>query len=140
MSDGALEVVDRIWEAYEREGIAGMIGLVAPHCVFEEYGGGPEAATYTGPEGMAEMAAKWGSDFDDVGFERQGDSVALGQGFVATPVRMVGKGRASGIAVEWPLIQGNRIQDGLLTNQFYADDVDGIRARMDEILRRAAPS
>ncbi len=134
MSDADLEVVNRVWEVYERLGTLGMVDLIAPDAVFEEYGGGPEAATYAGPDGFLQMAAKWETDFVGLRFVRVGDHVALGSGFVATPVRMVGSGRASGAVVEWELVQGNRVQDGLLTNQFYGDDLDAIRARMAELL------
>jgi len=119
-----------IWGTYAAEGFEAFLKHVADDVVVEEYTGVPGAQVWHGKDGFRTMWQRWEEGFDGFAFEPRGAPEVLAEDVFATPVRVRGTGKASGIAVDWNLIMVSVLRNGLIAQQFLVDTLEEARARL----------
>jgi ketosteroid isomerase-like protein len=96
MSQENVEIVRRVWEAWEGGDLTGWLELMSDDLVSRRHAG-MDATTYHGKEGFLEQAAEWSEGFADW-------SVAATE-FIDAGARVVvrnhhaGRGEASGVPI-----------------------------------------
>ena len=119
-----------VWRIYAEQGIEAFLEHCTDDLVAEEYAGAPGAAVWHGREGLREMYSRWEQDFEDFLFEPTGDPVALTEDAIARRVRVRGRGRMSGVEVDWDLIMVTVLRGDLVAHQFLVDSMEEARARL----------
>lgn len=128
MSD--LERYIEIWTRYGDGGIEALAEDVTHDVVWEEYRLSPGSQTWHGPDGVRALYQRWEDDFDSFRFEPTGAPTELGPSVVAIPVRVLGRGRGSGVEVDWELFMVTRLRDGRIAHSFFADTLEEARERI----------
>ncbi len=94
-----VELVRLGLEAYERQGLDGLLAHADPQIeVFIEPGLGG-AGTYRGHEGLRRSGAEWLEAWRDFHLEPS-EFIEVGESIVVVPNHQVGTGRESGVRVE----------------------------------------
>ena len=125
-----MERYHEVWRLYSEQGVEAFLAQCTDDLIAEEYAGAPGAAVWHGRDGLREMYARWEQDFEDFLFEPTGEPVQISAEAVARPVRVRGKGRMSGVEVDWNLIMVTVLREGLVAHQFLADSMEEARARV----------
>lgn len=135
MSQQNVETVRRGYELYTRGDLAGVAGLFADEAELADLGGigvaGTGAATRYGPDGFPQSAAEALEAFEDYRVEAE-EFVDVGDA-VVVPVRISGRGRASGAALEirlahvWLFRAGKVIRGDVYRTTSEALDAVGLR-------------
>jgi ketosteroid isomerase-like protein len=122
-----------LWTDYERGGAAAILPHLAPDVVWEEASPAPGSETWHGREGVIALNERWLEEFDGFRFERRGGFVTIGDATVAVPVSARGRGRASGIEVDWTMVMVCHYRDGLIDHTFFCETLDEVRERAAEL-------
>jgi ketosteroid isomerase-like protein len=114
MSQENVEVVRRMWAAWDRRDMTGLFALYDPAIHFESHSGPIELRrVWHGHDGVREAFREWMEPFDTFHVHAQtfidaGDRVVVGW-------RQGGRGRTSGAEVEVSAWQVCQVRDGLVT-------------------------
>ena len=119
-----------VWRVYSEQGLEAFLEHCTDDLVAEEYAGAPGAQVWHGRDGLREMYARWEQDFDGFLFEPTDDPVQISEDAIARRVRVRGKGRMSGVEVDWDLVMVTVLRDGLVAHQFLVDTMEEARARV----------
>ena len=128
-----MDVVEQfrtIMAGYLRDGPDVVTEHATEDCVFEEYRLAPGATIWHGRDGVRALWRRWQEDFEGFGFEPTGEPHAIAPEVVAIPVRVRGRGRASGLEANWNLLMITRLRGGLIARSFFADTVEEARERL----------
>ena len=93
-----MEIVRRMWEAYEGGDLSGALAALSREMVVYVASPIPTAGTYQGPEGFLQLTIDWAEGFDDL--------VVTGQEFIDAGDQVVvrslhkSEGASSGVPVE----------------------------------------
>jgi ketosteroid isomerase-like protein len=118
MSGGAVsrenvDIVQRVWEAWDRRDMEALFALYDPAIVWESHTGPIElAGAYRGHAGIRDVFRQWLEPFETFAVHAEtfidaGDSVVVGW-------RQSGRGKVSGAEVEVPGWQVCKIRCGLV--------------------------
>ena len=99
MSEEALEVARRAWEAYERGDFTVAFADASPDLVTYVEAPIPIAGTYHGPEGLLQSLLDWAEGFDGLD-QKTEEFIDLGSGRVIVRVRQTGQLADSNVSVE----------------------------------------
>jgi ketosteroid isomerase-like protein len=108
--------VDRVREsfaAFADDGVEGFVPYIHPEFVGivpPEFSAEPD--TYTGHDGVRRYFALWADAVDDLGFAPE-DLIET-DGAVVVTMRITGRGRGSGLPLDWPVVIRITLRDGLL--------------------------
>ena len=95
---------------------------------------GPEGRPTRGwAAGMIEIDGLLISDADIQQYrkrQRTGPTQIVAEDVVATPVNVVGRGRGSGIDVDWQLWLVTRLREGKIVHARYAESLDAAREQL----------
>lgn len=119
-----------IWTAYSQGGVDALAPNLAEDVVWEEYRESPGAQTWHGRDGVRALYRRWEDDFEGFRFEPTGEAAEIAPAVIAIPVRVVGRGRGSGVEVDWQLFMVTRLRDGLIAQAFFADTLEEARQRL----------
>jgi ketosteroid isomerase-like protein len=127
MSQENLNIVRGGYELYTAGDLAGVAALFATDAELADGGGlgvaGTAAGTRRGPEGFLKAAAEPLEAFDDYQVEAE-DFIAVGEA-VLVPVRITGRGKASGVQLEVRLVHLWVLRDGkVLLGEVYETEAD----------------
>jgi ketosteroid isomerase-like protein len=112
------EDTDRIREAFAAYAERGVDGLV-PHIHPEFVGSVPpefsaEPDTYNGHDGIRRYFALWADAVEELGFAPE--ELIEADGAVVVMMRITGRGRGSGLPLDWPVIIRVTLRDGLIAS------------------------
>ncbi len=110
MSQEDVEVVRRSFDAYARDGLDGLLRYLDPEIEWTTTGAFVEAATYRGHEGVRQYLGSMLGEFEEVRSEPE-ELIDAGEQVVGT-VRISGRGRRSGAAVDLTMTQVCLLRDG----------------------------
>jgi ketosteroid isomerase-like protein len=114
VSNENVELARRVLEAREREGLEALFALYDPEIVWDQHAGPFElVGVYHGHDGVREFWRQWLESFathhaHPETFIEAGDKVVVG-------MRIVGRGKTSGIEVEMPRWTVMTIRNALVT-------------------------
>ena len=113
MSDQNVEFVEGIYGAFGRGDVAAVLGAFAGDIEWFEAEGMPYGGLYRGPEAVAQNV--FGPITDDVeGFAITPEEIIGSGATVAAVVRYTGTGKATGKALDVPVVHVWEIRDGKL--------------------------
>jgi ketosteroid isomerase-like protein len=127
-----VEVVRRIWEAWELRDTEAALALYDPNVEatgFAEVVGvkGGKTGTYRGMEGLRRWMRDFSETFDDF-IAHPEEFVDAGDGVVVR-VRMSGRGKRSGAPSELVIWNAYRLQDGRVVGlESHREEADALRA------------
>jgi ketosteroid isomerase-like protein len=109
MSQENVEVVRRLWEAWERRDTETVLGLYDPAIVWESdaFGG-----SYRGHAGVRQYFRDWLETFE--GYDAKAETFIDAGDKVVVGSRVRGRGKASGVEVGMPGWQVYEVRDGLV--------------------------
>ena len=110
MSQEDVQVVRRSFDAYARDGLDGLLRYLDPEIEWTTTGAFVEAATYRGHEGVRQYLGSMLGEFEEVRSEPE-ELIDAGEQVVGT-VRISGRGRRSGAAVDLTMTQVCLLRDG----------------------------
>jgi ketosteroid isomerase-like protein len=114
MSETSVEIVRRLFELFDGDGLESALDLLADDFVAEVPGSmSAEPDVYEGREGVRRYFAAFDGFIDDVRFEPL-ELVPVNDAVVVR-LRLSGRGTASGIAVEQHAAVVARVRDGKVT-------------------------
>ena len=112
MSQENVELVRRQHQAFNRRDVAGVLELLDADVEWWDRDDDPGAGVHRGHDGVAEMLA----ELDDLADLRVEAKEVLDAGdYVVVPVRLTGRGRASGVSFEEDEVHVYKIRDGKIT-------------------------
>ncbi|MBA2504858.1 MAG: hypothetical protein H0V29_02815 [Thermoleophilaceae bacterium] len=126
-----IEQADWLWEQYVTRGGEAFADVFDECAVIEEWDEAPGAQTWHGPEGARALLDRWAADLDEFHFERTGETVDLGGGYFTLPVRATGRGRSSGVEIDWRLWLVNHVREGRLDWIAYTESLEEAREKAD---------
>ncbi len=117
MSQANVEIVRRLWQAWERGDLNGMLDTLSEHVVTRAHNAMEGTTEYQGKEGYLELVTRFTSSFDDYSataeeFIETGDHVVVRN-------RQTGRGETSGASTEavyWFVYQ---VAEGKIVRQDY---------------------
>jgi ketosteroid isomerase-like protein len=112
MSEENVEIVRRAIAAYSREGLDGVLRYYDPEIEWTSTGDYIERATYCGHDGLRRYFGTMEDEFEDLRIEPV-ELIDAGEQ-VLSSVRLTGRGKASGAAVEMMLISVGALRAGLI--------------------------
>ena len=127
MSQENVEIVRRAVEAYEHEGLDGSIRYYAPEIEWSTSDAAIERVTYRGHDGLRRLFGNLDAEFDDLRFDVEELIDADDQ--VIVTIRIGGRGRASGAAVDrtWSFVCS--VRDGMIYRvRAYTERAEAIEA------------
>ncbi len=122
MSQEGVELLKQSLEAVQRGDVAWFEGRTAPDLVIVQPREVPDFKTYEGPAAVAEALADWPTQWEDFRMDLL-EVIDVGDDVYVTATRHRGRGRESGIEMDFEVFYVTHGQDGLL-------------ARMEMFLRR----
>jgi ketosteroid isomerase-like protein len=126
MSHENVEVVRRLNSAFNRGDVAGLIELLDPACEWWDRVDDPGAAVHRGHEGIGAYLSEL-ADHAELRVEMT-EFIDAGD-YVVTPVRLDGRGRASGAPFEEHEVHVLRLRDGKVTEvREYRDKNEALQA------------
>lgn len=99
MSQEALDVVRRAWEAYEEGGLEAELAFHARDAVYEDLPEMADRASYRGPDGFLERNRQWRESWEEF-HTRPLEFIDAGDGVVLVPVATAVLGKGSKVPVE----------------------------------------
>jgi ketosteroid isomerase-like protein len=108
MSREDVEVVRRVWEAWERRDEPSMRALMDPDTVVVQLPDQPDVGPYHGPDGVLRAMAEWIDAWDNYAIERR-DMREIGDS-VLVSAHQRGRGQASGVQMEADVFFVFRVQ------------------------------
>ena len=99
MSEEAIEVVRRGWDAYERGDLSAVLADVSPDLVTHLAAPLPVAGTYHGPEGMLQSLLDFAEPFDEFDQEAE-EFIDAGNGKIIVRVHQTGRVAGTSTPVE----------------------------------------
>jgi ketosteroid isomerase-like protein len=112
MSQENVEIVRRLNEAFNRGDVAGVVELLDPECEWWDREDDPGAAMHRGHDGIRTFLAELG-DHTELRVEPK-EFIDAGE-YVVLPVRVAGRGRASGAPFEEHEVHVARLGSGKVT-------------------------
>jgi uncharacterized protein len=112
MSEENVEVVRRQNEAFNRGGVAGVLELSDPSIEWWDRVDDPGAGVHRGHDGFMKALAEL-ADLADLHVEPK-EFIDAGD-YVVVPVRIIGRGQASGVSFEEHEVHVFRLRDGKIT-------------------------
>ncbi len=97
MSQENVELVRRGFEAWETGDLAGLLALLDPDLVTRRLAPMPDPGTWSGPQGLLDVAAEWMETFAE--FTMTGEEFIDGGDIVVVRVAQGGRGADSGVPV-----------------------------------------
>jgi ketosteroid isomerase-like protein len=121
-----VEIVRRLNEAINRWDIAGVVAMLDPECEWWDREDDPGAGVHRGHDGVRAFLA----DLDEVAELRVEAKEFIHDGdYVLVPVRLGGRGRASGIPFDEKEIHAFRLHEGKVTEvREYRDMSEALKA------------
>jgi ketosteroid isomerase-like protein len=124
-----VERVRESFAAFARNGVEGFVPYIHPEFVgIVPPDLSAEPDTYNGHDGVRRYFALWADAVDDLGFAPE-DFVEV-DGAVLATMRITGRGRGSGLPLDWPVVVRITLRDGLLESMVPHTTVE--EARGDE--------
>jgi ketosteroid isomerase-like protein len=129
MSEPSVEIVRRLFERFDRDGLEAALGLVSEDFVVEIPGSmSAEPDVYEGHDGARRYFAAFDGLIDDVRYEPlelfdEGEAVIVW-------LRLSGRGSMSGIEVEQHAAVVTRVEGGKVTRMEPHPDLDAARASL----------
>jgi ketosteroid isomerase-like protein len=99
MSEDAVEVARRGWEAYERGDLSAAFADTSPDLITQVAAPLPVAGTYHGPEGLLQSLIDWAEGFDELDQKAQ-EFIDVGDGRVIVRVHQRGQVADTSVPVE----------------------------------------
>ena len=122
-----MEIVRRAYEAYERDGLEGLLSRLHPEIEWTTTGGFLEAATYRGHDGVRRYLGAMIDEFDDLRNEPE-EYIEAGKQVVVTS-RASGHGKLSGAPVQLTMAAICSFRDGkILRIHNYATRAEALEA------------
>jgi ketosteroid isomerase-like protein len=112
MSQKNVEIVRRAYDAYERDGLDGLMRYLHPEIEWTTTGAFIEAATYRGHEGVRRYLGSMLHEFEDARNEPE-ELIDAGDQVVVS-ARISGRGKLSGAPVELTLTSVGSLRDGMI--------------------------
>jgi ketosteroid isomerase-like protein len=126
MSQENVEIVRRLWEAWERRDTEAVLGLYHPAIVWESRDT-PLTGSYRGREGVSQYFRDWMEAFED--YDAKAESFIDAGDKVVVKAQLKGRGKASGVEVGMPGWQVYRVEDGLIIRvDFFRSEVAAFQA------------
>lgn len=124
MHDSNIDIVKKIYEAGGKGDLAAMAALLDPEIVVHEAAGLPYGGEYHGPEGMGALLQKLNTVLE--GFQVKPEQYFVSGDDVAALIRVTGRGRLTGQAVDMPVMEVWRIKNGraVMIRPFYWDTAE----------------
>ena len=127
MSQENVEIVRRALEAYEREGLDGLMCYLDPQIEWTTTGAFLEAATYHGHEGVRRYLGAMIDEFDDLRNTPE-EFIDAGEQVVLT-TRASGRGKLSGAPVELMMAWVSLVKDGrIIRIRNYREKAEALEA------------
>jgi ketosteroid isomerase-like protein len=99
MSEENVEIVRRLFGAWEGGDLAGVLADLDPEMVTNRVHPAPDPATYNGPEGLLQAGIDWFEGFDEMVMTGE-EYIDAGRGQVIARVHQAAHGEHSGVPVE----------------------------------------
>jgi uncharacterized protein len=127
VSQENVEIIKRHYGALNRGDIAALLDAVGPDCEWWDRDDDPDATVHRGP---AALLARM-SEIDDVWEELRAEPqefIDMDE-FVVVPIRAVGRGRGSGVGVEFGEVHVYRLRDGkIIELREYREKAEALKA------------
>jgi ketosteroid isomerase-like protein len=111
MSQENVELVETLWDAFQRGGIDTMRGVCHANIVIVQPSELPDPKTYVGHEGVKEVVEDWPKEWDDFQLEVL-EIIDAGDSQVVSVTRHRGRGVVSGVEVDTIIAYVLTITDG----------------------------
>jgi ketosteroid isomerase-like protein len=111
MSKENLELVEVLWDAFQRGDVGALRGAAHPDIVIVQPSELPDSKTYLGHEGVKEAVEDWPTQWDEFRFEVL-ETIEVSDSRIVSVTRHHGRGAASGIEVEATIGYVLEIADG----------------------------
>jgi uncharacterized protein len=126
MSQENVEIVRRLWEAWERRDTEAVLGLYDPAIVWES-GGTGLGGSYRGHEGVRQYFREWLETFE--GYDSKAETFIDAGDKVVVGSRVRGRGKASGVEVGMPGWQVYKVRNGLVIRvDFFQTEAEALEA------------
>jgi ketosteroid isomerase-like protein len=126
VSEENVEIVRRLWEAWERDDLAGWLELMSDDLVSQRHAG-VDNTTYRGKEGFLEQAAEWTEGF--AGWSVTAEEFIDAGDQVVVRNRHTGCGEASGIPISMEFWFVHTVSDGkVLRMDMFVDEQEALKA------------
>jgi ketosteroid isomerase-like protein len=126
MSQENVEVARRLNSAFNRGDVVGIIELLDPECEWWDRVDDPGAAVHRGHEGVSRYLSELA---DHAKMHVEAEEFIDAGDYVVTPVRLDGRGRASGAPFEEHEVHVLRMRDGKVTEvREYREKTEALRA------------
>ena len=127
MSQENVEIVRAFINAFNRGGVEAALRFLDPEIEWNTTGIFVEPGTYRGHEGVLRYLGDLAAEFDDVHTEPE-ELIDAGER-VVVPVRVSGRGRQSGAAVDLSLTMVVVLRDGMIVHiRNYPEKAEAIEA------------
>jgi uncharacterized protein len=126
ISEQNVEIVRRVWEAWERRDTEAVLELYDSAILWESRDT-PLAGSYRGHEGVRQYFREWLEAFE--GYEAKAETFIDAGDKVIVRSRVRGRGKASGVEVGMPGWQVYTVRDGLVTRvDFFRTEAAALEA------------
>lgn len=127
MSESCVDVVKRIYETGGKGDVAGMMSLLDPDIVIYEADALPYGGVHRGHAGMGALFQKLNEVVE--GFRVIPEQYFVSGNDVAARIRVIGRGRVTGQAIDMAVMEVWTIKDGRATSirPFYWDTAEFAR-------------
>jgi ketosteroid isomerase-like protein len=127
MSQENMEIVRRAFDAFEREGLDGLMRYLDPQVEWTTTGAFLEAATYRGHEGVRGYLGAMIDEFDELRNTPE-EFIDAGEQVVVT-TRASGRGKLSGAPVELTMAAVSLVKDGrIIRIRNYREKAEALEA------------
>ena len=127
MSQENVEVVGRMYDAFERGDYETSLSYLDPEIEFSQPAQEPGGGMYHGHDGVMQAFAKWLGPWDEYHVEVD-ELTDLGDHVLAN-TRHHGRGKGSGAAVEMQIFQLMTLHDGKIVRiRMYYDEAEALEA------------
>ena len=111
MGEANVDIARRSAEAYARGDAEGALRDIAPDVVYDMTQNSPEGGEWDGHEGLAAGLGTWEDSWDDFSLEVL-DVIEGTAGRVVVVIHQRGRGKESGIDIDWVNAYVNEIKNG----------------------------
>lgn len=114
MSRESVENPKRAWEAVQRGDVAWLQEMSTPDLVMVQPPEVPDAKTYEGRDAVAEALKDWPAQWEEFGVDVI-EIIDVSDDVLVSVTRHRGRGRRSGIEMDWTVFYVHHGRDGKLT-------------------------
>jgi ketosteroid isomerase-like protein len=132
MSQENVELAREAYDAYNREGITGILGYLDPEVEWRNAAESPDAGVFIGHKGVVEWQGMVDASFKEMHFEPERID-QLPRGRVLASVRFRFRAPTSGVQVEVPFAHLMTWRDGKVTEFSMHTDIDAARAAAERL-------